>query len=94
MKNLAVKHTSSAILKQHIHLNLKGLARLENINIFTIPSRIKTTDINAMFNGLLALLNEKVKQEQSEKYFQLQLKYNRLKYLYNIAKQQLKNQKI
>ena len=70
------------IIKQQIRLKLKPLSQLENINIFAMPSRIKDCDIKAMFNGLLALLGEKIKQEQTEKYLRLKLKYNRLRQLY------------
>ena len=78
MKNL---HTS--IIKQRILFKLKPLSQLEDINIFAMPTRIKDGDIKAMFNGLLALLGEKIKQEQTEKYLRLKLKYNRLKQLYH-----------
>ena len=78
MKNL---HTP--ILKQKILFKLKPLSMLEDINIFAMPTRIKDSDIKAMFNGLLALLGEKIKQEQTEKYLKLKLKYNRLKQLYH-----------
>ena len=77
MNNL---HTS--IIKQKALLKLKALSRLENINIFAMPTRIQDGDIKAMFNGLLALLSEKIKQEQTAKYLQLKLKYDRLKQLY------------
>ena len=70
------------IIKQKTSIKLKALSKLENINIFAIPTRIKDGDIKAMFNGLLALLGEKIKQEQTEKYLRLKLKYNRLKQLY------------
>ena len=73
-------HTS--IIKQKTRFKLKPLSKLENINIFAMPTRIKDQDIKAMFNGLLSLLGEKIKQEQTEKYLRLKLKYNRLKKLY------------
>ena len=70
-------------LKQRLQVKLKAINRIESINIFTMPTKIKDRDISAMFNGLLALLREKVQQEQSEKYLRLKLKYERLKYLYS-----------
>ena len=70
------------IIKQKILIKLKPLSKLEGINIFAMPTRIKDGDIKAMFNGLLSLLSEKIKQEQTEKYLRLKLKYNRLKQLY------------
>ena len=78
-----------AILKQPLHLKLKSLKALESINIFSMPSRVSDKDITAMFNGLLCLLREKIQQEQSEKYLRLKLKYNKLKSLYNLTKNQL-----
>ncbi|MBQ7880549.1 MAG: hypothetical protein IJ358_01740 [Clostridia bacterium] len=74
------------ILKQNYKLTLKPLSRLENINIFAMPSKIKDKDIIAMFKGLLSLVKEKAQQEQTEKYLKLKLKYNRLKYLYDKAR--------
>jgi len=75
------------ILKCRIKLKLKPLHNLENINILAIPSCIKDTDIIAMFKGLINLLREKFQQEQVEKFLNLKLKYNRLKYLYNKLKE-------
>ena len=80
--NLVMRNLHTPILKQKILFKLKPLSKLEDINIFAMPSRIKDGDIKAMFNGLLALLGEKIKQEQTEKYLRLKLKYNRLKQLY------------
>ena len=77
---MKILHT--AIIKQKTLIKLKALSKLEDINIFAMPTRIKDGDIKAMFNGLLALLGEKIKQEQTEKYLRLKLKYNRLKLLY------------
>ena len=74
-------HTNP-IVKQKILLKLKPMSKLESINIFTMPTIIKDADIKAMFNGLLSLLSEKIKQEQTEKYLRLKLKYRRLKQLY------------
>lgn len=82
-----LKHFKS-LLKQNIHLHLKPIKKLENINIFAIPSRIQDKDILAMFKGVLALMREKVEQEQTEKYLKLKLKYSRLKYLYYKNKRQ------
>lgn len=80
--NLIMKNLHTPIIKQKTIFKLKPLSTLEEINIFALPSRIKDGDIKAMFNGLLALLGEKIKQEQTEKYLRLKLKYNRLKQLY------------
>ena len=77
-----MKKLHTPIIKQKILIKLKALSKLEGINIFAMPTRIKDGDIKAMFNGLLALLSEKIKQEQTEKYLRLKLKYNRLKQLY------------
>ena len=88
MINLAVKPSLKPILKQCQHFKLKSLNKLENINIFAMPTRIKDRDIQAMFSGLISLLKEKIKQEESEKYLRLKLKYLRLKYLYNKLKTQ------
>lgn len=74
------------ILKQNYRLKLKPIKSLENINIFAMPSKIQDKDIIAMFKGVLNLMREKVQQEQTEKYLKLQLKYSRLKYLYNKLK--------
>lgn len=86
MINLALKPIFKPLLKNNIHLQLKSMHKLESVRIFTMPTKIKDRDINAMFSGLLALLKEKVQQEQSEKYLHLKLKYSRLKYLYNKIK--------
>ena len=71
--------------------NLKcgKISKLEQINIFTMPSRINDKDIISMFKGLLSLMNEKSNQQQTEKYLTLKLKYERLKFLYT----RLKNEK-
>lgn len=78
-----MKKLHKSIIKQKIYLKLKPLSRLESINIFTMPTKIQDRDITAMFNGLLALLSEKIKQEQTEKYLRLKLKYDRLNNLYH-----------
>lgn len=83
VNNLVMKNLHTSIIKQRTLFKLKPLSKLESINIFALPTRIKDTDIKAMFNGLLALLGEKIKQEQTEKYLRLKLKYNRLKQLYH-----------
>ena len=83
MINVANKIQFKPILKQSYKLNLKPISKLENITIFTMPTKIKDKDILSMFKGLVMLLEEKAQQEQSEKYLNLKLKYNRLKYLYN-----------
>ncbi|MBQ7798592.1 MAG: hypothetical protein IJ371_05665 [Clostridia bacterium] len=88
MINLAtIQPTIKALLKQNLKLKLKPLTNLTSIKIFAMPTRIKDRDIQAMFNGLLTLLREKIQQEQSEKYLRLKLKYARLKYVYNKLKQ-------
>ena len=71
------------ILKQNIKLKLIPIKMLENINIFTLPSRIQESDIMAMFKGIMNLMREKIKQEQSQNFLALKLKYDRLKYLYD-----------
>lgn len=87
MINLAIKNSYMPILKQStFSIKLKALKDLEYVRIFALPSKIKDRDIYAMFNGLIALLKEKIQQEQTEKYLQLKLKYNRLKQLYNKIK--------
>jgi len=93
MFNLAIQ-PNKPMLKHPIAIRLKSLPRLESINIFTMPSRIKDRDINAMFNGLIALIKEKVQQEQSERYLRLQLKYNRLQQLYTKTKNLLSKQNL
>ena len=75
------------VLKQNCKLILKPLAKLENIHIFAMPSRIQDKDILAMFKGVLGLMREKIQQEQTEKFLKLKLKYDRLKYLYDKSKQ-------
>ena len=74
------------ILKQNLRLKLKPLSSLNSINIFALPSRVQDKDILAMFKGLLRLMQQKAHQDQAEKYLNLELKYNRLKYLYNKSK--------
>ena len=74
------------ILKQPINAKLIPLSKLESIKIFAMPTKIKDKDIIAMFKGLLALMREKNQQEQTEKYLNLKLKYNRLQYLYKKSK--------
>lgn len=76
-----------AILKQNYILKLKPMAKLENIDIFCMPSKISNNDIMAMFKGLLNLMREKLQQEQTSKYLSMKLKYNRLKYIHQKAKQ-------
>ncbi|MBO5910250.1 MAG: hypothetical protein J6Q15_01940 [Clostridia bacterium] len=66
MSNLAIQQNIKPILKQPQQLKLKSISRLESIHIFAMPTRIRNTDITAMFNGLLALIREKSQQEQSE----------------------------
>ncbi|MBQ8522357.1 MAG: hypothetical protein IJ458_01680 [Clostridia bacterium] len=88
MINLAFKPINTCYLKQNLRLHLKRVDKLESIHIFSMPTKIRDSDISAMFNGLLALLREKVKQEQNEKYLLLKLKYARLKSLYNKTKKQ------
>ena len=75
------------ILKQTFKLRLKALPSLENIKIFAIPTRIKDSDILAMFKGVISLIREKIQQEQTERFLNLKLKYDRLKYLYDRNKQ-------
>lgn len=75
------------ILKQNVRLVLKPLTKLENINIFAMPSRIQDADIISMFKGVMRLMREKIQQEQTEKFLTLKLKYDRLKYLYDKLKQ-------
>ena len=86
MINILKKQSVLPILKQNIRLHLKGANLLEPIKIFAMPSTIKDRDIMAMFNGLLRLVKEKAQQEQCEKYLNLKLKYERLKYLYDKIK--------
>jgi len=74
-------------LKQPIKLKLKPLTSLENINIFAMPPKIHDKDIISMFKGILNLVSEKIRQEQTEKFLILKLKYDRLKHLYNKLKQ-------
>lgn len=88
------KNNRLIIVKTPLKLKLKPITKLEKVKIFAMPTKIKSKDINSMFNGVLALLNEKVKQEQSEKYLNLQLKYTRLQMLYNNLKKQLLIKKI
>ena len=76
----------NSILKQNLFLKLKPLSKLECIKIFAMPTKIQDKDILAMFKGLLALMREKNQQEQTEKYLNLKLKYNRLEYLYKKSK--------
>jgi len=79
MNKLCYNQTSyTPIIKYAIKLKLKAIKSLENINIFTMPTRIKNQDLTAMFSGLISLVREKVRQEQVEKYLRLKLKYDRL----------------
>ena len=80
MKNEII---TKPILKQNIKFVLKPLNALKTVHIFALPSRIQDNDIVAMFKGLLKLMQEKVQQEQTEKYLKLKLQYSRLKYLYD-----------
>lgn len=89
MINIVHKQKTYPILKQNIKLHIKGVNKIEPVKIFSMPSKIKDSDINAMFNGLLNLIKEKFKQEQCEKYLNLKLKYERLKYLYDKLKMQI-----
>lgn len=91
MMNLAINKHFNPVIKQRLDIKLKGLASLNHIHIFAMPTRIKNNDINAMFNGLMGLIKEKVAQEYSEKYLQLKLQYSRLQYLYNKLKFRLLN---
>lgn len=81
------------ILKQPLEFKLKPLKSLQGVKIFAMPSKIQDKDILAMFNGVIALMREKVMQEQTEKYLTLKLKYNKLKYLYTKLKLNFKNNK-
>ena len=54
-----------------------------------MPSRISDKDILSMFNGLLALLREKVEHDQMQKLLNLKMKYSRLKALYNKSRNQV-----
>ena len=76
-----------SILKYRIKLKLKPLHTLENINIFTIPSFVQEKDIISMFKGVISIMRKKIEQEQIEKFLNLKLKYERLKYLYNKLKE-------
>ena len=89
MINFLYKPGSYPVLKQNIKLHIKSVNKLEPVKIFSMPSKIKDSDINAMFNGLLNLIKEKFKQDECEKYLNLKLKYERLKYLYNKLKMQI-----
>ena len=74
-------------LKQKCNLKLKPLKALETVHIFAMPTKIQDKDITAMFKGVLNLMREKIQQEQTEKFLTLKLKYDRLKYLYDKARQ-------
>ena len=87
MINTVKKLLHKPTLKQYTRLKLKHIQKLENINIYTMPTRIRDNDIIAMFKGVVSLMREKIKQEQTEKFLSLKLKYDRLKYLYNKARQ-------
>lgn len=56
-----------------------------------MPSKITNNDILAMFKGLLNLMREKLQQEQTAKYLDMKLKYNRLKYIYEKSKHRKAN---
>lgn len=75
-----------AIIKQGYDIKLKSVDRLENVDIFCMPSKITNNDIMAMFKGLLNLMREKLQQEQTSKYLAMKLKYNRLKYIHQKSK--------
>lgn len=92
MINVAKVQYLNPILKNKQTLKLKALTKLENVHIISMPSKIKTPDITAMFNGLLSLVNEKARQEQMERYLRLKLKYNRLLSMYNKIKRKLYTQ--
>ena len=79
IKSLKIKQS---ILKQNLNVKLVPLKQLKNINIFLLPSKIKNSDINAMFGGVLSLFKQKIIQEQNEKYIRLKLQYQHLKNLY------------
>ena len=91
MINLALTSHFTPIIKQPQHLKLRSLSRLDSVNIFSMPNRIKNSDITAMFNGLLQLVKENSRQEQNEKYLQLKLRCSRLQYLYNKLRKRLYN---
>ena len=76
-----------SIIKQDYKLRLKPLKQMEKLDIFCMPSKITNNDILAMFKGLLNLMREKLQQEQTAKYLDMKLKYNRLKYIYEKSKQ-------
>ncbi|MBQ3502194.1 MAG: hypothetical protein IJA72_00825, partial [Clostridia bacterium] len=71
INTVEVLNTYKPILKQYTNVKLKAISSISSVNIFTIPSRIQDKDISSMFKGLLALLREKIQQEQSEKYLNL-----------------------
>lgn len=79
------------IIKQNCKLNLKPINKLEKLDIFCMPSKITNNDILAMFKGLLNLMREKLQQEQTAKYLDMKLKYNRLKYIYEKSKHRKAN---
>ncbi|MFQ6724199.1 MAG: hypothetical protein ACLRFE_02570 [Clostridia bacterium] len=90
MNNLAANLIKPTIKKPQ-KVALKPLDKFESIKIFAIPSRINDKDIRSMFNGLIRLIEEKARQEQTEKYLRLKLEYSRLKTLYTNLKLQLLN---
>lgn len=80
-----------SIIKQGYELHLKPLKQMEKLDIFCMPSRITNNDILAMFKGLLNLMREKLQQEQTARYLDMKLKYNRLKYIHQKAKHRRAN---
>ena len=83
MLDIKVNPTIHPIIKQNMNLKLKPVNRLQHIDIFAMPSRIKDDDIIAMFKGIMRLMKEKIEQQYTEKYLKLKLQYSRLKYLYD-----------
>ena len=92
MKNIITPSKSKYIINQKLNIKLRAIHELQPISIFTLPTRINDRDIAAMFKGLINLIREKIKQEQTESFLQLKLKYQRLKFLHEKLK--LKNNNI
>ncbi len=88
ISNTQLTFTYTKPLIKQLYGNLKcgKIAKLESVNIFSMPTRISDKDVLSMFKGLLSLINEKSAQQQTEKYLNLKLKYERLKYLYSRLK--------
>ena len=80
------------MVKQKVYnLSIKPIHKLQNINIFSMPSRISDKDVLAMFNGLLALIRKKNEQDHLQEFLTLKLKYSKLKTLYDKSRSQLNN---